>query len=314
MGAPPQEAMPVLRVMRRPRRETAMGYLFISPWIIGFIVFVAGPLIASLIISMTDYNLLSSPQFIGLQNYAHMFGDANFWLSLQVTFYYALLAVPIDLIVALVLAIMLNQNVRFMPLFRTIFYLPALLPPVAISMLWIWILNPAYGILNTFLKTIGLPQPQWFLTPQTTVPGYVIMSIWGLGTWMVIFLAGLQNVPAELYEAAVLDGSGVWAKFWHVTLPMISPVLFFNLVMGIVGAFSFFTQAFVIGQGTGTGAGVSNSGLFYALYLYQKAFSELQMGYASALGWALFLIVMLLTLLVFRSSALWVYYGGESSR
>ncbi len=301
------------KVIRRPRRETTMGYLFISPWIIGFIVFVAGPLIASLIISMTNYNLLSPPQFIGLQNYAQMFADSNFWLSLQVTFYYALLAVPVDLIVALVLAIMLNQNVRFMPLFRTIFYLPALLPPVAISMLWIWILNPAYGILNTFLRTIGLPQPQWFLTPQTTVPGYVIMSVWGLGTWMVIFLAGLQNVPAELYEAAVLDGSGVWAKFWHVTLPMISPVLFFNLVMGIVGAFSFFTQAFVIGQGTGTGAGVSNSGLFYSLYLYQKAFSELQMGYASALGWALFLIVMLLSLLVFRSSALWVYYGGESS-
>ena len=301
------------KVVSRSRREMIMGYLFISPWIVGFLVFVAGPLAVSLYLSLTNYNLLSAPQFIGVQNYTQMLSDPNFWQSLQVTFLYGILSVPIDLGVALILAILLNQNVRFMPLFRTIFYLPALLPPVATSVLWNWILNPAYGILNTFLKDIGLPQPQWFLTPQTTVPGYVIMSIWGVGTWMVIFLAGLQNVPTELYEAAVLDGSGLWTKFWRITLPMISPVLFFNLVMGIVGAFSFFTQAFVIGQGTGSGSGVANSGLFYALYLYQKGFSELQMGYASALGWVLFLIVMLLSLITFRSSALWVYYGGESS-
>lgn len=302
-----------MRNLSRKRRNTILGYLFISPWIIGFTVWVAGPLIASIFLSLTNYNLLSSPQFIGVQNYTQIFQDADFWQSLKVTFYYAILSVPIDLAVALLMAMLLNQKVRAMPLFRTLFYLPALLPPVATSVLWSWILNPQYGILNNFLRTIGLPQPQWFLTPQTTVPGYVVMSVWGVGGSMVIFLAGLQNVPTDLYEASVIDGAGLWAKFKHITLPMISPVLFFNLVMGIVGSFSFFTQAFVIGQGGGSGAGVANSGLFYALYLYQKAFSELQMGYASALGWILFFIVLLLSLLVFRSSSLWVFYGGEES-
>lgn len=296
------------------RKEVILGYAFISPWIIGFILWVVGPLVASIFLSLSDYNLLSAPHFIGVQNYVQIIHDPDFWTSLTVTFYYAVLAVPIDLAVALLMALLLNQKVRFMPVFRTLFYLPALLPPVASSVLWSWILNPQYGILNNFLRTIGLPQPQWFLTPQTTVPGYVVMSVWGVGGTMVIFLAGLQNVPTELYEAAILDGSGVWKKFWHVTLPMISPVLFFNLVMGIVGSFSYFTQAFVIGAGGGSGAGVQNSGLFYALYLYQKAFSEIQMGYASALGWILFFIVLVLSLLVFRSSALWVYYGGDDSK
>ncbi len=292
------------------RHETAMGYFFISPWLIGLLVFMAGPLIASGYLSLTDYNLLTPPTFVGLQNYRTMLSDPNFWQALQVTFYYAVLSVPLDLIIALAMALLLNQRVRFMRWFRTFFYLPALLPPVAISVLWNWILNPQYGILNEALGFLGLPQPQWLLAPQWTVPAYVVMSIWGVGTWMVIFLAGLQNVPQQLYEAAVLDGAGVGRKFWNITLPMISPVLFFDLVMGIVGAFSYFTQAYVLGQGIGSGAGVSNAGLFYSLYLYQKGFSELQMGYASALGWVLCFIVLMLSLLVFKSSALWVYYGG----
>jgi multiple sugar transport system permease protein len=296
------------------RRQALLGYLFISPWIIGFLALVAGPLLAALVLSFTNYNLLSTPQFIGWQNYTHMFASGTFWTAIRVTFLYAVLSVPIDLLTALILALMLNNPVHFLPVFRTIFYLPALLPPVATSILWLWILNPDYGILNTFLKFVGLPQPQWFLAPQWTVPGYVIMSMWGVGTWMVIFLAGLQNVPQELLESAQLDGAGVLSKFWNITMPMISPVLFFNLVMGIVGAFSYFTQAFVIGLGVGSGTGVANSGLFYALYLYQKGFSELQMGYASALGWVMFLIILLLSLLVFRSSTLWVYYGGETDK
>ncbi len=295
---------------RLRRRETAMGYFFISPWIIGLLVFMAGPLVASGYLSLTNYNLLTPPTFVGLQNYRTMLSDPNFWQALQVTFYYAVLSVPLDLMIALGMALLLNQRVRFMRWFRTIFYLPALLPPVAISVLWNWILNPQYGILNEALGFLGLPQPQWLLAPQWTVPAYVVMSIWGVGTWMVIFLAGLQNVPQQLYEAAVLDGAGIGRKFWNITLPMISPVLFFDLVMGIVGAFSYFTQAYVLGQGVGNGAGVSNAGLFYSLYLYQKGFSELQMGYASALGWVLCFIVLMMSLLVFKSSALWVYYGG----
>ncbi len=295
------------------RREIAMGYLFISPWMIGFLVFTSIPLVASIILSFTNYNVLSSPQFVGFANFAHMFTNNNFWQSLSVTFYYAVLSVPLDVIIAMLMALLLNQNVRFMPLFRTLFYLPALLPPVASAVLWNWILNPQYGILNEALGWLHLPQPQWLLTPQSTVPAYVIMSVWGVGTWMVIFLAGLQDVPQELYEAGMIDGVSVWAKFWHITLPMISPVIFFNLVMGIVGGFSYFTQAYVLGQNLGSGAGVENSGLFYSLYLYQKAFSELQMGYACALGWVMFFIVMLLSLVVFRSSALWVYYGGDKA-
>ncbi|GGJ00588.1 spermidine/putrescine ABC transporter permease [Alicyclobacillus cellulosilyticus] len=293
------------------RREAVLGYAFISPWIIGFIVFVAGPLVASLYLSFTDYSLLQPAHFIGVQNYVQMVHDPDFWTSLGVTFYYAIVSVPLDLLVALLLAILLNQKVRMMRLYRTLFYLPCVLPPVAVSVLWNWILNPSYGILNRLLAFFGLPQPQWLITPQWTVPAYIVMSVWGVGGAMIILLAGLQDVPQSLYEAAVIDGAGVWAKFRYVTLPMISPVLFFNLVMGIIGAFSYFTQAYVMGSGYGSGAGVNNAGLFYALNIYIQGFSELHMGYASALAWVMFFIVLALTLLVFKSSSMWVYYGGE---
>ncbi|WAH39153.1 carbohydrate ABC transporter permease [Alicyclobacillus dauci] len=294
------------------QKEALLGYAFISPWLIGFVVLTLGPLIASLYLGFTQYNLLSSPKLVGFENYVHIFHDHNFWQSLYVTFYYAIFSVPLDLIVALFLAMMLNQKVRFLRWFRTIYYLPAVLPPVAVAILWNWILNPQYGILNRFLGFLHLPQPQWLVTPQWTVPSFIVMSIWGVGTWMITFLAGLQDVPLSLYEAAVIDGASTWKKFWHVTLPMISPVLFFNLVMGIIGAFSYFTQAFVMGAGYGgQGAGISNSGLFYALNIYIQGFSNLNMGYACALAWVLFFIVLVLTLLVFKSSSLWVYYGGE---
>lgn len=293
-------------------REWLTGYLFISPWLIGFIVFTLGPLVASLYLSFTNYNLLQPPQFIGVQNYVQMVRDPDFWQALSVTFYYAVFAIPLDLAVALALAILLNQRVRYMPLFRTIFYMPAILPPVATSVLWNWILNPDYGILNAFLHALGLPQPQWLVTPQWTVPAYIVMSVWGVGTWMVIFLAGLQDVPQSLYEAAAIDGASIWRSFWNITLPMISPVLLFNLVQGVIGTFSYFTQAYIMGNGVGgSNAGVDNAGLFYALYLYMQGFAELHMGYASALAWVLFFIVLILTLLIFKGSALWVYYGGE---
>ncbi|WP_245629055.1 carbohydrate ABC transporter permease [Alicyclobacillus shizuokensis] len=298
--------------MNTKHREALLGYLYISPWLIGFVCLTLGPLLASLYFGFTQYNLLNAPKFIGLQNYIHLLYDPDFWQSLYVTFYYAIFSVPLDLLVALGMAILLNQKVRFMRWFRTIFYLPAVLPPVAVAILWNWILNPKYGILNRFLAILHLPQPQWLVTPQWTVPSFIVMSVWGVGTWMITFLAGLQDVPVSLYEAAIIDGASVWKKFWYVTLPMISPVLFFNLVMGVIGAFSFFTQAFVMGSGYGgQGAGVNNAGLFYALNIYIQGFSDLNMGYASALAWVLFLIVLLLTLLIFKSSALWVYYGGE---
>jgi multiple sugar transport system permease protein len=291
-------------------KEALVGYLFISPWIIGFLVFTLGPLVASLYLSFTEYNLLKPPEFIGLANYRQLLSDSDFWQSLHVTMYYAIVSVPLDLLVALLLAVLLNQNVRWMRLYRTLFYLPAVLPPVAVSVLWNWILNPEYGILNRFLGLLGLPQPQWLVTPQWTVPAFIVMSVWGVGTAMVILLAGLQDVPQSLYEAAVIDGASTWQKFRYITLPMLSPVLFFNLVMGVIGAFSYFTQAYVMGSGYGQGAGVNNAGLFYVLNIYLQV-ASLHMGYASALAWVLFFIILLLTLLIFKSSALWVYYGGE---
>ena len=297
--------------MTMERKEAWYGYAFISPWIIGFLVFTLGPLVASLYLSFTDYNLLQAPNFIGFNNFKQMMTDASFWKSLYVTMYYGIVAVPLDLVIALMMAVLLNQKVRFMRWFRTIFYLPAVLPPVAISVLWNWILNPQYGILNRFLGFLHLPQPQWLVTPQWTVPAFIVMSIWGVGTWMIIFLAGLQDVPVSLYEAAIIDGASIWKKFWYVTLPMISPVMFFNLVMGIVGAFSYFTQAYVMGSGLGQGAGVNDAGLFFALNIYLQGFASLHMGYASALAWVLFFIVLLLTLVVFKWSSLWVFYGGE---
>jgi multiple sugar transport system permease protein len=298
--------------LKMKHREALLGYVYISPWLIGFFCLTLGPLLASLYFSFTQYNLLTPPKFIGAENYIHLLHDPDFWQSLYVTFYYAIFSVPLDLLVALILAILLNQKVRFMRWFRTIFYLPAVLPPVAVAILWNWILNPKYGILNRFLGLLHLPQPQWLVTPQWTVPSFIVMSIWGVGTWMITFLAGLQDVPASLYEAAIIDGASTWQKFWYVTLPLISPVLFFNLVMGVIAAFSYFTQAFVMGAGYGgQGAGVNNAGLFYVLNIYIQGFTELNMGYASALAWVLFLIVLLLTLLIFKSSALWVYYGGE---
>lgn len=294
------------------RTESLTGYLFISPWLVGLIVFTLGPLVASLYLSFTNYNLLQRPQFIGFQNYVAMVHDSSFWQSLYVTFYYAIFSVPLDLIVALILAILLSQRVRMLGLYRTMFYLPAILPPVATSVLWNWILNPAYGILNEFLGFLHLPQPQWLITPQWTVPAFIVMSMWGVGTWMIIFLAGLQDVPQSLYEAASIDGASIWRGFWNITLPMISPVILFNLIQGIIGTFSYFTQAYVMGSGVGgQGAGVNDAGLFYALNLYIQGFANLHMGYASALAWVLFFIVLVLTLLVLRGSAVWVYYGGE---
>lgn len=299
------------RLGRLRRREAWTGFFLISPWLVGLVVFTLGPLVASLYLSLTRYTLLTPPAFVGLANYEHLIHSHDFWLSLWVTTYYAVFAIPLDLAVALGMALLLNQNVRFRSFFRTVFYLPVILPPAAVAMLWNWILNPSYGIVNQILGFLRLPQPQWLVSPEWTVPAYILMSMWGVGTWMIILLAGLGEVPESLYEAARIDGAGVWPLFWKVTLPMISPVLLFNLVMGIVGSFSFFTQAYILGNGLGTGAGVNNAGLFYVLNIYFVGFTQLRMGYASALAWVLFLIIMALTLLVLKWSALWVYYGGE---
>jgi multiple sugar transport system permease protein len=283
-------------------RRTIEGYLFISPWIIGFLVFTAGALLGSFSISLTDWNIVGTPEYVGLQNYQKMIEDKFFWQSLRATFYY-LLNVPLNLTLGLFLAILLNQNVRGLSLFRTIFYLPSVTAGVASALLWLWIFNPRFGIINVLLSKIGIAGPPWLGSETWAVPALIIMSVWGVGGGMLIYLGALQGIPTVLYEAATLDGATAWRKFIHVTMPMITPVLLLNLIIGIIGSFQVFTQAFIM-----TNGGPNYATLFYVLYLYQQAFQWFNMGYASALAWVLFLIILACTYLIIKTSSGWVYY------
>jgi multiple sugar transport system permease protein len=298
------------------RRESRWGYLFIIPWMVGFVVFTAGPMIASLVLSMTRYNIMSPPTWVGLENYVKLFtGDPKFWHSLGVTVTYALVAIPLGLIFGFALAYLLNLRVPGVPFWRTVFYMPAVMPAVASALLWGAILNPRYGILNWFLSLAGIRGPGWLASRTWALPALVIMSLWSVGGGMIIYLAGLQSIPTTLYESAQIDGASGWQQVRHITIPLMTPVIFFNLVIGIIGTFQYFTEVYVLtSTATGGLGGPADATLFYNIYLYNNAFRYLNMGYASALAWVLFVIVLLLTLLVFRSSAAWVYYEGEVRR
>jgi multiple sugar transport system permease protein len=293
------------------RREAAWAYFFISPWIVGFIAFTLGPMLASLYYSFTEYNIISPPQWTGLANFRELFRDPLFWKSLQVTVYYAALALPLGLLLGFFLAVLLNQRVPGVNVWRTIYYLPSVIAGVAVALLWIRIFNPRIGLLNPFLAKFGVKGPGWLNDPQWAIPSLVIMSLWGVGGSMIIYLAGLQGVPTALYDAAKVDGANLLQRFWHVTLPMVTPVIFYNLVMGLIAAFQYFTATYVIGSAAGNVGGPARSTLFYNLYLYQNAFRYFDMGYASTMAWILLLIVLGLTILVFRSSETWVYYEGQ---
>ncbi|MFM7677602.1 MAG: carbohydrate ABC transporter permease [Roseiflexaceae bacterium] len=299
------ESAPTKRSWRQ-RRETIDAYVFMSPVIIGLLVFTIGPIIVSLLLSFTKYNLLSDPKWIGFDNYIKMYGEDLFWKSLSVSAVYSVVSVPVGLVVALFLAMLLNRKMRGVYFFRSIYYLPTVISGVGVAMLWRWIFNGQYGVLNTLLRTVGIKGPNWLLDENYALVALIITSIWGVGGTMLIFLAGLQGIPSELLEAAEIDGAGRWAQFRYITLPMISHVTFFNLVLGIIGALQVFTDAFVI-----TNGGPNNATLFIAVYLYRHAFMYLNFGYAAALAWVLFMIVMLLTLMVFRSSPLWVFYERD---
>ena len=294
------------------QRETLWGYIFISPWLIGFIIFTLGPMIASLFLSLTRYNITSPPVFIGLQNYIKLFaGDPRFWHSLGVTVKFALVAIPLNLVIGFALAVLLNQNVPGVAFWRTVYYLPSVIAGVAVAILWSFIFNPRFGILNWLLSLVGIDGPGWLASPDWAVPALVIMSLWSIGGGMIIYLSGLQSIPTALYEAAELDGANSSQKMFYITIPLMSPVIFYNLVIGIIATFQYFTEVYVITATADTGlGGPLELTLFYNVYLYSNAFRYLNMGYASALAWILFLIVLVLTLLVFRSSALWVYYEG----
>lgn len=304
---------PETKPMSLSRRETLWGYVFISPWLIGFIVFTVGPMIASLVLSLTQYNITSPPMFIGLANYIKLFtADPRFWHSLGITVKFALVAIPLNLTFGFALALLLNQDVPGVPFWRTIYYLPSVIAGVAVAILWSLIFNPRFGILNWLLSLVGIHGPGWLASPDWAVPALIIMSLWSVGGGMIIYLSGLQSIPTAFYEAAQIDGANAMQRLFYITIPLMSPVIFYNLVIGIIGTFQYFTEVYVITATADTGlGGPLESTLFYNVYLYSNAFRYLNMGYASALAWVLFVIVLLLTLLVFRSSALWVYYEGE---
>lgn len=294
------------RMGRRERRELWMGLAFISPWLIGFLIFTVYPVLASLYFSFTDYNVVSAPRWIGWRNYSDLWNDPLFGRTLYNTLYLAVIGIPVSLGLSLLIAMLLNNKVRFQGLFRTIYFLPSVVPAVAVALLWRWFLNPDFGPVNEMLYALGIPGPGWLADPDWAKPALILASLWGVGGSMVIYLAGLQNVPVQLYEAADLDGANRWQRLRYVTLPMLSPVILFNLIMGIITSFQAFTSIYIM-----TGGGPSNATLVYALYLYQNAFQFFRMGFASAMAWVLMLITGLALLLIFRTSG-WVHYGDRS--
>jgi multiple sugar transport system permease protein len=288
------------------RREALQGYLWISPWIIGFLVFTFGPMLASLYLSFTKYKVGGTPEWIGTANYVEAFtGDNLFWPSLGRTAYYAVVAVGLGVFLSLLVAILLNQNIKGRSVLRALYYLPSLTPVVALAILWKWLLNPEQGMVNWLLSLVGIPGPAWLTSREWAIPALVLVALWASvgGGRMVIFLAGLQGVPRELYESAELDGANAIQRFRHITVPMISPTILFNLMLGVIGSFSVFSLSYVATEG-----GPNYATWFYMLHLYYNAFDFFQMGYASALAWIFFVIIVVLSLIQIRLSKRWVYY------
>lgn len=297
----------VNRKMKMSTKEAVTGYLFFSPWLIGFLLFLGGPILYSFYLSFTSYNVLAPPTWTGLQNYKVLFTqDPLFWKSLYNTLFYVVISVPIATFLGVLLAVLMNQKVPGIRLFRTIYFLPSVVSGVAVALLWQWVLDPNFGLVNTMLAQIGIEGPAWLSDQQWSKPSLILMGLWSVGGGMIIYLAGLQGISRELYEAATVDGAGKMKQFWRITLPMLTPTIFFNLIMGVLGGFQVFLQAYIM-----TGGGPNNSTMFYALYLYNKAFRDMQMGYASAMAWVLLVITLLFTLLILKTARSWVYYEAE---
>ena len=307
-------------------RTVGTALVFLAPWLVGLVALVVYPFVASLVWSFTRYDMLSAPRYVGAENYerlaAEVWTGQRFGQAVWNTAYYAVLSVPMSIVLGIVLAVMLSWNVRGRAIYRTVFFLPSVVPAVAASILWMWLLNPQSGLVNYLLSQVGLPGPGWFNSTAEAawLPGWfaggggvgskdalVLMSLWGVGNFMIIYLAALGDIPASLYEAAELDGAGSLRRFWHITLPMLSPVIFFNLVMGLIHAVQAFTQVYIVSEGAGAPAG---SMLVLSLYIFLSAFKYLEMGYASAVAWTLLVLTMLATMGLFRASRRWVYYQG----
>ncbi|MCX6048999.1 MAG: sugar ABC transporter permease [Chloroflexi bacterium] len=291
---------------RNAWKRNLTGYLFFSPWLLGMLLFNIIPIILAIYYSLTEYTVLQSPRWIGLGNYREMFMvDELFWKALYNTIYFAVFSVPLSLMLALILAMLLNSRVPGQSFFRATFFLPSIVPAVAASVVWAWILHPEYGLVNDMLAKVGIPGPPWLTSEVWSKPAFILMSLWGIGPTAIIFLAGLQDIPQHLYEAAEIDGANVWQRIRNVTLPLLTPTIFFNLVIGMIGAFQVFTQAYIVSAG-----GPLWSTLFYVLYLYNQGFQYFKMGYASALAIVLFVIILVLTVIVQLTSRRWVYYEG----
>lgn len=299
-----------VRRSRARRREAILGYVYISPWIVGYLFLVLGPVLASLYLSFTKYSIITTPVFIGLDNYVRAFTDDKlFAKSMWNTFYYVVISVPLSIITSLLLALLLDQGLRATKLFRTLFFLPSITPVVASVLLWRWIFQPDFGVLNYLLSLVGIQGPQWLASPDWVKPSLITIGLWGSvgGSQMIVFLAGLQSIPTDLYEVAAIDGATKWHRFWNVTLPLLTPSIFFNLILGVIGGFRTFTAAYIATEG-----GPAYESLFFVLYLFYNAFQYMNMGYASAMAWVLLVIVLALTAIQFWMSKRWVYYeAGE---
>lgn len=283
------------------------GWAFASPWIVGFIAFTAGPMLFSAAMAFTTWDLINEPRWVGLDNWRLILGgDPLVLKALQVTSLYALMAVPLNVIFGLALALLLNSGVLGLRFYRTAFFMPSVLSGVAVALLWRWVFSGNFGLANLFLGYLGIEGPRWLATEEWALPSLVIMSLWAVGGGMVIYLAGLQGISSEFYEAAEVDGAGWWSRLWNITIPLMTPALFFQLVTGLIAALQVFTQPYVM-----TNGGPNDATLAFVLYLYRNAFQYFKMGYASALAWVLFVYILLLTLLIFRTARSWVHYEGE---
>lgn len=298
------------------RREAVEGYLFVLPWVVGLLVFTLFPVVAGFLMGFTEYQILLPPRWVGLDNYRQIVtDDPQFWTALYNTAYYVVFAVPSSMVVGLLLALLLNSKIWGIALFRTALYVPAIVPILASVALWTWLFHDQFGLVNLFLSSWGIEGPHWFTSPYWTKPTLILWNLWHVGAGTIIYLAGLQGIPLELYEAAEIDGANRWRRFWAVTIPMLSPTIFFVLIIGIIGSFQIFDAAFVMGWGYRTAsAGPLDSLLFYVLYIYHNGFFFFRMGYAAALAWILFVIILAFTLVQFWVAGRWVYYELDAKK
>jgi multiple sugar transport system permease protein len=290
------------------RLQHKWGYIFIGPCIAGLLVFNFGPMLYSFVISFTQWDMVTPAKFVGFGNYVELFRDPLTWQSVKATLYYTALTVPAITVTTFLVAVLLNTSISGISVFRTIFYIPSIVPIVATSAIWMYIFNPMFGLMNSILRTVGLPPQNFIFSPQGAVPWLAVMAVWGAGNTVVIYLAGLQGISRTLYEAAEIDGANAFRKFFHISVPMMTPIIFYNMLMAIISAMQTFTQVFIMTQG-----GPDNASLFYSLLLYRLAFHYSRMGYASAMSWVLFIIIAILTAIVFRTSRKWVFYENKDN-